>query len=105
MRQSALIVAAFLAFAVLAPRAASAFEFDAQGSSNPDGSPKFVDPDENLNLGDTSSAQRFDQKMPGMTTNTVTIAPGLSLSGSMSGNGAAQTEPSWTNPQLGRVTH
>ena len=102
MRQSAFLTAALLAFAMLAPRTALAFEFDSAGSSNPDGSAKFVDPDENLNLGmpkaDTG-AKSTD------APNTVTLAPGLFLSGSANTNAGLGQTDAWSNPQPGRLTH
>jgi hypothetical protein len=106
MRQSSRLAAAVLALALFGSPAAFAFEFDAQGSSNPDGSPKFVDPDENLSLSDSKTEQKFDQKT-GTTTNTMTLAPGLFLSGSVSGNngGSSFAEPNWQNLQPGRLTH
>jgi hypothetical protein len=106
MRQSSRLAAALLAFALLGSPAAFAFEFDAQGSSNADGTPKFVDPDENLNLSDNKTEQKLDQKT-GTTTNTMTLAPGLFLSGSVSGGngGTGNTAQEWQNPQPGRLTH
>ena len=103
MRQSALLVAAVLAFAMLVPRTALAFEYDFAGSSNPDGSAKYVDPDENLNLSmpkaDAGSTKSTD------APNSTMLLPGLYLSGSANGNaGLGQTE-GWMNPQPGRLTH
>jgi hypothetical protein len=104
MRQSALLVAALLAFAMLAPRTALAFEYDSAGSSNPDGSPKFVDPDENLNLS-TPKADVGSSKSTDAPSNSTMLLPGLYLSGSANGNaGLGQTE-GWMSPQPGRLTH
>ncbi len=112
MRRSSLVAAALLAVSLvglsaLAVPAALAFEFDAQGSSNADGSPKFTDPDEKLNLGDSKVEQKFDP-MTGSntTTNTMMLAPGLFLSGSASANSTNNSGDNlqWQNPQPGRLT-
>lgn len=112
MARSSLVAAALLAVSLvglssLASPAAFAFEFDAQGSSNADGSPQFTDPDEKLGLGDTKVEQKFDP-MTGSntTTNTMMIAPGLFLSGSASANSSNNSGDSleWQNPKPGRLT-
>ncbi len=103
MRQSALLVAAVLAFAMLVPREALAFEFDSAGSSNPDGSARYVDPDENLNLStpkaDSGSTKSTD------APDSMTLLPGLYLSGSATGNTGLGQADGWMNPQPGRLTH
>ena len=104
MRQSAFLIAALLAFAMLVPRTALAFELDSAGSSNPDGSARYVDPDESMNLGTPSVDSKFDQKSSG-PTNSVTLLPGLFLSGSANGNSGLGQTDGWTNPQPGRLTH
>jgi hypothetical protein len=104
MRQSALLVAAVLAFAMLVPRTALAFEFDSAGSTNPDGTAKFADPDENLNLS-TPKVDAGTTKSTDTPPNSTMLLPGLYLSGSANGNaGLGQTE-GWMNPQPGRLTH
>jgi hypothetical protein len=45
MRQSPLLVAALLAFALLAPPAL-AFSTDSESATKPDGSPRYADPDD-----------------------------------------------------------
>jgi hypothetical protein len=103
MRQAPLLIAAMLAFALLAPHTALAFEFDSAGSSNPDGSAKYVDPDENLNLGTPSA--KLDSKSSSDTTTSVPLLPGLFLSGSATGNAGLNQTDAWSNPQPGRLTH
>jgi hypothetical protein len=100
MRQAPLLIAAMLAFVLLAPHTALAFEFDSAGSSNPDGSAKFVDPDENLNLS-TPKADSKSTDAPG----SVTLLPGLFLSGGATGNAGLGQTDGWSNPQPGRLTH
>jgi hypothetical protein len=103
MRQAPLLIAAMLAFALLAPHTALAFEFDSAGSSNPDGSAKYVDPDENLNLSTPSA--KLDSKSSTDAPGSVTLLPGLYLSGSATGNAGLGQSDGWSNPQPGRLTH
>jgi hypothetical protein len=100
MRQSPFLVAAFLAFTMLLTGGALAFDIDSAGSTKPDGSPRYVDPDENMNLTGSSS-----EHAPGAaTSNSVTLAPGLYLSGSATGNTSSGDAGTGLQP-MGRLTH
>jgi hypothetical protein len=114
MQQSSVRLAAVLALALLAP--AAAFAFDIQSGSSgpgataqpyaapemrfdPDGTPRYDM--------DTDAATRFDaddKTAPNGTT--INLGKGGTLQFGVSGNaaGAARSEPSWDNPQAGRMT-
>jgi hypothetical protein len=81
-----------LAFAMLGSGAALAFDVDTTSSTNPDGSPRYVDPD--------------DAPLPGPLGGVV-IAPGAQFDGSATGTGSPGPSSSddWTNPLPGRRTH
>jgi hypothetical protein len=53
--RNAVLIAALLTFAAAAPNAALAFDVDAPGNTNPDGSTRYVDPDDNPQFGPTES--------------------------------------------------
>jgi len=101
MRQSSFLVAALLALMVLVPRPALAFDLQTLGSTNADGSPRYVDPDEALE-------PKLDGPGSG-APNGVTLGSGLKFSGSVtrSGHSSSVDVPvmGWTNPQPGRLTH
>jgi hypothetical protein len=105
MRQSPLfLVAALLAFTMVVPAAAMAFEFDSSGSTKADGSARYVDPDEDPSL-NLSSPQTSDSGQTGSTSSGVTLAPGLFLNGSVSGNGSTAGGTSFGLQPMGRLTH
>ncbi len=94
MRHIPFSVAALLAFVIVAPSAALAFDVDTKSGTNPDGSARYTDPD--------------DAPMTGPLGN-VTVTPGAQFGGSStdsSSSSAASSESgsSWNSPQLGRVT-
>ncbi len=95
MRHTSLSVAALLAFVMLAPAAALAFDVDTTSGNNPDGSARYADPD--------------DAPMTG-PLGAVTVAPGAQFgSGASDSSGSSASSSGsnqgWSNTQLGRVTH
>lgn len=87
------IVAALLAFAMLGPGSAVAFELDTGGGTKPDGSPRYVDPD--------------DKPLPA-PLGGVAITPGVQFGGSATGTGSpapsSSDDPGGANPLPGRLT-
>ena len=51
----AILIAALLTFGAVTPNGAWAFETDSAGNTNPDGSTRYVDPDDNPQFGPTES--------------------------------------------------
>jgi hypothetical protein len=90
MRHSPILAAALLAFAMLAPCAASAFELDNTSGTNPDGSPRYADPDEAPLQGPLGG---------------VVVKPGAQFGGTATGSSSPSSTPSswedlgWANPQ------
>jgi hypothetical protein len=75
MRQSPFLVAALLAFTMLAPGAALAFDMQTTGAMSADGSTKYADPEESLDkapLGTitTGPSLQFSKSGPGTSTPT-----------------------------------
>jgi hypothetical protein len=101
MRQSPFFVAALLAFTMLLTGGALAFDIDSVGSTKPDGTPRYADPDENLNLSGPSQSEVGQTG----TSKSVTLAPGLYLSGSSTGNGASSGAAGTSLLPMGRLTH
>jgi len=101
MRQSSFLVAALLALMLLAPRPALAFDLQTLGSTNADGSPRYVDPDEALE----PKAEHAGPRAP----NGVTFGSDLYFSGGATGSHHSSSVDvpvmGWTNPQPGRLTH
>jgi hypothetical protein len=86
---------------MLAAAPARAFEFDSVGSTNPDGSARFSDPDDLFE----PKANQTEETEP---QNGAAILHGLQLN--MSSGGSVSSSVSagamgWTNPQPGRLTH
>jgi hypothetical protein len=52
----AILIAALLTFAAATPNATLAFEADTSSNTNPDGSQRYVDPDDNPQFGPTESS-------------------------------------------------
>jgi hypothetical protein len=92
MRKLPILAAALFALAILAPPA-FAFETDSSTSTNPDGTARYVDPDD---------------KPLGGPLGTVTVTPhsnfssGASTSTPSSSQGSQEFD--WTNPVAGRHT-
>jgi hypothetical protein len=89
-----LSVAALLAFVMLAPAAALAFDVDTTSGTNPDGSARYSDPDDAPLSGPLGS---------------VTVVPGAQFGGgatdsSGSSASSSQSDTGWSNTYLGRVT-
>jgi len=100
MRYLSLGVAAFLAILMVAPLPARAFQFDSTGGANPDGTARYIDPDEALE----PKADQMESKAP----NGVMLGSGLFLNGSVSSKSNSSVGVpvmGWTNPQPGRLTH
>ena len=83
MRQSPFLVAAFLAFTMLLTGGALAFDIDSAGSTKPDGSPRYVDPDETS----MSPARRPSMRRGPQPATSVTLAPGLTSAAARLGMG------------------
>jgi hypothetical protein len=95
MRHTSLSVAALLAFVMLAPAAALAFDVDTTSGTNPDGSARYSDPD--------------DAPLTG-PLGAVTVTPGAQFGSgttdsSSSSSSSSSGDQGWSNTQLGRVTH
>jgi len=97
MRQSLYLVAALLAFVLVGPGAALAFDVQTLGTTNSDGSARYADPDEKLD------------KAPLGGVGGVTITPGLQF-----GKGTGTPVPSYNQSPdngwqhlapIGRLTH
>ena len=97
MRQSLYLVAALLAFVLVGPGAVLAFDVQTLGTSNPDGSARYADPEEKLD------------NAPLGGVGGVTIAPGLQF-----GKAGASSVPSYNQSPdngwqhlapIGRLTH
>ncbi len=91
MRQSPILVAAFLGLAMLAPPAL-AFDIDSSTSTNPDGTARYADPDDKPITGPLGS---------------VTVGPrsnfgGATTSNSQSSASQGSQELDWANPVAGR---
>jgi len=100
MRQSLYLVAALLAFVVAGSGAALAFDLQTLGTTNPDGSARYADPDE-----------KFDKAPLGGAggAGSVTIAPGLQF-GKVGGTPVPSYNQSPDNgwqhlAPIGRLTH
>lgn len=94
MRQSPILVAAFLGLAMLAPPA-FAFDIDSSTSTNPDGTARYADPD--------------DKPMTG-ALGAVTVRPSSGFTGGMTTSTSPSSVPQssqeldWGNPVAGRHT-
>jgi hypothetical protein len=102
MRYTSLGALALMAILMLAAAPARAFEFDSVGSTNPDGSARYTDPD---NLFEPKANQAEETEAP----NGAAILHGLQLNMSSSGSVPSSSVNAgamgWTNPQPGRLTH
>ena len=92
MRKLPILASALLSLAALAPPA-FAFETDSSTSTNPDGTARYVDPDD---------------KPIGGPLGTVTVTPGSNFSNGTSTSTSSSSQGSqqfdWTNPVAGRHT-
>ena len=94
MRQSPILIAAFLSLAMLAPPA-FAFDIDSSTSTNPDGSARYADPD--------------DKPMTG-PLGAVTVGPSASFTGGATTTTSPSSIPQswqyldWANPLPDRRT-